>query len=88
MWVYIVDGFFHYIKTPILNLALMAKVATVRKLRLNSSKGIFFQRAVRVNDLALAWHITKTAFAEIARNVGKAARFADILFGVVVEDVI
>ena len=85
---YVVDGFLHYIKTPILNLALMAKVAGVRKLRLNSSKGIFFQRAIRENDLTLARHITKTAFAKIACNVGKAARFADILFGVVVEDVI
>ena len=88
MWVYIVVGFFHYIKTPILNLGLMVKVATVRKLRLNSSKGILLQRAGRVNDLALAWHITKTAFAEIARNVGKAGRSADILFWMVVEDVI
>jgi hypothetical protein len=86
--VYIVEGFFDYIKTPILHLALMAKVAVVGKLRLNSSKGIFFQRAVRVNDLTLAWHLTETAFAEIARNVGKAARFADILFGVVVENII
>jgi hypothetical protein len=38
--------------------------------------------------LALAWHLTETAFAKIARNVGKAGRFADILFGIVVEDVI